>query len=393
MTESATRAARYPIGARVGIEQLERDPHQLLAGLREREPVSWVPALAGWLVTRHDLAQQVMRDAARFTVDDPRFSTGQLVGPSMLSLDGPAHARQRAPFASAFRPAEVSGRFTGFVADETARLLARLLPAGRAELRHELAGPLSVAVLAESLGLAGADPATVLGWYAVIVAAVSAITAGEPVDPAAGRALSALRDGIETGIAATGDSMLARAAGEYGLSIAETVSNAAVLMFGGIDTTEGMLTNLLLHLLAEPSRWAAVLADRDLIPPAVEESLRLEPAAAVVDRYATAALTLAGAQIRQGELVIVSIAGANRDPAVFDEPNRFDLGRANARQQLAFARGPHFCLGMDLARLEARTVLGQLLDAAPGLRLDPAQPATAAGLVFRKPAQLHVRWD
>ncbi len=384
----------FPLGDKVTVEQLSHDPHPVLASLRETEPVSWLPALSGWLVSRHDLARQVMRDAELFTVDDPRFSTAQVVGPSMLSLDGPAHARHRAPFASAFRPAEVRTRFAPFVEGTVAKLIHRLDRAGRAELRRELAGPLSVAVIAESLGMANADPAVIMGWYAAIVAGVSAISAGQPPPDEAGAAFTQLQDAVrhDLGCPSAGSMLAAAAAPPHQLAVAEIVSNAAVLMFGGIDTTEGMIANLVLHLLEEPARWQALLSDRSLIPVAVEESLRLEPTAAVVDRYATADTELGGAHLAAGDLVTVSIAGANRDPAVFHDPNEFRLDRTNLRQQLAFATGPHFCLGMDLARLQARTVLGQLLEALPDLRLDPDHPSAARGLVFRKPAEVRVRW-
>ena len=151
-------------------------------------------------------------------------------------------------------------------------------------------------------------------------------------------------------------------------------------MFGGIETTEGMIANAVLHLLTNPAQLEAVLADRGLIPPAVEESLRLEPAAAVVDRYATAGVELGGARIRAGDQVTVSISGANRDPAVFPDPDRFDLTRPNASSHLAFAHGPHFCLGAHLARLEAQVAVGTVLDRLPGIRL--AGPSAARGLVF-----------
>jgi hypothetical protein len=91
----------FPIGGSATLEELDLDPHPLLSRLREREPVSWLPALGGWLVARRDLALQAMGDSATFTVDDPRFSTGQIVGPSMLTLDGAAHGRHRDPFAPA----------------------------------------------------------------------------------------------------------------------------------------------------------------------------------------------------------------------------------------------------------------------------------------------------
>ena len=183
------------------------------------------------------------------------------------------------------------------------------------------------------------------------------------------------------------------AAAEGGLTPDEVASDAAVLMFGGIETTEGMISNAVLHLLSHPAALAAMAADRSLLPAAVAESLRLEPAAAVVDRYATADAELAGAVIRRGDLVRVSIAGANRDPAVFDRPDEFEPGRPGPQHNLGFARGPHFCPGAQLASAETAAAVGALLDLLPGLRLDPDRPAAPRGLVFRKPPELHVRWD
>jgi cytochrome P450 len=113
----------------------------------------------------------------------------------------------------------------------------------------------------------------------------------------------------------------------------------------------------------------------------------------VIDRYATRDVQLGDAPIGKRELVTISIAGANRDPDVFPDPDRFDVRRENARHQLAFAAGPHVCIGMHLARLEAHTALGRLLDRLPGLRLDPAHPSAPRGLIFRKPPTLHVVWD
>ena len=388
--------ARFPAGAPITLSDLEDDPHPHLARLREREPVSWLPALGGWLVTSRDLALRVMRDAAAFTVDDPRFSTAQVVGPSMLSLDGPAHTRHRDPFARPFRPARTRERFTAFVEAEAARLTAGLAPAGRAELRGELAGPLAVAVVTEALGLYGVDAATVRSWYGAFVEAVSAITAGGAAPAGADEAYRLLGAAVEEAIdAARPGSLLAEAARDAAapLDAGEVVANAAVLMFGGIDTTEGMIANLVLHLLGNPGQLRLVLDDRGLLPAAIEESLRLEPAASVVDRYATRDADLGGTRVREGDLVRVSIAGANRDPAAFPDPDRFDVRRENAAEHLAFAHGPHFCFGSHLARLEARTVLTALLDRLPGLRLDPSRPARPHGLVFRRPPRLDVVWD
>jgi cytochrome P450 len=375
----------FPIGAAATLGELEADPHPLLARLRATEPVSWLPALNGWLVTRHDLATRVLRAAREYTVDDPRFSTAAVVGPSMLSLDGGEHGKHRAAFAPEFKPRRVRERYGDFVATEVNRLIDAFRTDGRAELRRGLAGPLAVAVVTEALGLGRTNAAAVLRWYDAIVSAVTDISAGRAADPAGAQAFGELRESIAASLAA--------AHGDSGLSTDELVSNAAVLMFGGIETTEGEIVNLALHLLAAPDQLALVRDDPALLDNAIEESVRLEPAAAVVDRYATRDLELGGASITAGDLVTVSLAGANRDPAVFTDPDVFDVRRANVRQHLAFAHGPHFCVGADLARLEVRTALRALLE-LPDLRLDDRQPAPAArGLVFRKPPALHVRWN
>lgn len=387
--------ASFPLGAAVTIEELERDPHPVLARLREREPVSWVPALGAWFVTRRELALRVMRDPNGYTVDDPRFSTAQVLGPSMLSLDGAEHGRHRAPFARPFRLGAVTTRFAALVESEADRLIGLVQPGRTADLRADLAGPLSVEVMVQALGLEATDPAEALGWYAAIVAEVTAITAGAQPDGSGKEALASLRASVGRALdrGAT-SSLVAVAAGEAGgLSRQQVASNAAVLLFGGIETTEAMIANAFLHLLSNDAGRALVEADPKLLAGAVEESLRLEPAAAVVDRYATRDTELAGARIRQGDLVTVSLAGANRDPEVFTDPDRFDVQRQNAHLHVGFAHGPHVCLGMHLARLETRVALRRALAGLPGLRLDPERPSAARGLVFRKPPTLWAVWE
>ena len=391
--ERRPRVKRFPVGAAATLTELQGDPHPLLARLRAAEPVSWLPVLDGWLVTGREPALEVMRDSVTFTVDDPRFSTGQVIGPSMLSLDGREHTRQREPFARSFRPAQTRARFTTFVETEVDRLLSVLRPAGRAELRGDFAGPLAVAVVAEALGLEGVDAATVRSWYDAFVEAISDITAGRASASSAHRtAYDLLHARVSAAVASRRPSLLASVAAD-GLLIDEVVANAAVLMFGGIDTTEGMIVNTVLHLLRHPDQLALVRDEPGLLASAVEESLRLEPAAAIVDRYATRDVELAGAEIGRGELVRVSLTGVNRDPSVFPDPDRFDVRRANASDHVAFAHGPHFCFGAPLARLETLTAVRGLLDRLPGLHLDPAHSPAPAGLVFRKPPAVHVLWS
>ena len=390
-----TPSGRFAVGGSLTLEELEADPHALLARLREREPVSWVGALGAWLVTRRDLAMQVMRDPQTFTVDDPRFSTGQVVGSSMLTLDGDEHRRHRAPFAQPFRRDAVHARFTKLVTEQTERLIDELQPAGDADLRRCLAAPLAVAVVTRALGIEDADAKAVLGWYEQIVAAVTDLTAGRPLGAEGRDAYAALSAAIDPALdREPAASLLAAAAGDAGgLERERVISNAAVLLFGGIETTEGMIANAALHLLSHPDQLRRVRASPVLLANAVEESLRLEPAAAIVDRYATSDVELAGVPIGRGELVRVSIAGANRDPALFAAPDRFDVTRENARRHLAFAHGPHACIAMHLARLEANIALERLLTRLPSLRLDPASPSAPRGLVFRKPPQLRVLWS
>lgn len=389
----------------MSLEELEQDPHPALARLREQSPVAWVPALGGWLVTGYSAAVAVMRDYRAFTVDDPRFSTARVVGPSMLSLDGPAHARHRAPFASAFHHGDGGPKLAAFAEAEAERLVTAIRPRGAAEIRREVSGPLAVAVVAEALGLGDVAPEVILGWYTGIVGGVTGLsadqssTAAVPPDSDAAAAFAALaaslRAVIEAGPGRSAHpSLLAQAAADGNLRTGEVISDAAVIMFGGIDTTDGMIANALLHLLSAPGQLELVRVDANLVPAAVEESLRLEPAAALVDRYATRDAHLSGAPIRAGDRVTVSLAAANRDPAVFRHPDRYDLFRAENGRHLAFAHGPHFCIGAALARAETQAAVRALLGQLPGLRLDPARNAPAPrGLVFRKPPALAVTWD
>ncbi|TDD53574.1 cytochrome P450 [Kribbella antibiotica] len=365
----------------VTLDELERDPHAALAVIR---PIGWMDALGGWVVSGRALAVAVMRDPETFTVDDPRFSTAQVVGPSMLSLDGAAHAAHRAPFESPFGLAETRRRFAGPVERTVADLME--LAQSPSDLRTTLAGPLSVAVVAYSLGLPQASASTVLDWYTAISDSVSGVAAGRAVTAEGAAAFAELHRHVASGIES--DGLLGAAARK--LSTDEVVANAAVLMFGGIETTEGMITNALWHLLTHPDQLEVVRADPTLLPNALEESLRLEPAAAVVDRYATRDVELGGQQIRRGDLVVVSLAGAGRDPEVFPDPDTFDVRRSNARRHLAFASGPHICLGMHLTRLETQAAVAAVLT-LPDLQLLPESPAPR-GLVFRKVPALNVTW-
>ena len=256
-------------------------------------------------------------------------------------MDGAQHARHRAPFTRPFRSDEIHARLDSFTRAEAARLVSAIRPRGEAELRRAVAGPLAVTVMAEALGLGQTDPAQVLAWYDGIVAAVQAeaanagagtgaTSANAGATAAGAAAFAELAASLRQVIAAPPPVLAAGRRRPARSPRTRPSPTRAVLLFGGIETTEGMIANAMLHLLSSPAELELVRADRGLIPAAIEESLRLEPAAAVVDRYATRDTQLGGARIRAGDQVTVSIAGANRDPAVFADPDRFDVRRPNA---------------------------------------------------------------
>ncbi len=389
---------RFPLGSTVTTEELRIDPHPVLHRLRSREPVSWIPELRRWLVTDWSLALEILRDWQRFTVDDARFTTGQVVGPSMLSSDGAEHGRHRRPFDPHFRLGAVTERAATTTAWLARELMDDLESRGGGELRTELAAPLAVVTIADYLGLDRLEPDRnrlihqVLGWYQHIVAAVEALTAGESASLGASEAMDQMAAVVDL-VLGTGDddqditTMLIEVAESATLSRAELVSNVAVILFGAIETSEAMTANALWHLLTHPEAVEVGLNSGNrgrFIARAVEESLRLEPAAALVDRYTTQDLTIGGIDLAAGEAVAVSLSGANRDPAVFEDPDRFHPGRPGLERHLAFVRGPHACLGLHLARLQTRHAVEQVLDRWHRMRFVPNRSAGPSGLVFRK---------
>jgi len=328
-----------------------------------------------------------MLDADTYTVDDPRFSTQQVIGPSMLSLDGVEHRRHRDPFSPPFRAAAIAGLRTE-IEEESRRLLAAVAAEGGGDLRSRVAAPLAVAVMAGVLDLDEVAVSDVLGWYEDIVDAVHVVTAGGAVPQSGLDAFENLKTAVAANLSSS--RLLGPVDEEGSLSVDEVVSNVAVLLFGGIVTSESS-TAIAFHHLMDDSRAHEVLRDdRSKVKAFVEETLRIEPSAAAVDRYATRDVALAGANIERGDLVRVSLSAANRDPAVFPEPDRLDWARDNLGRSLTFARGPHACLGIHLARLETTVAVEALLDAPGPLnshRLDPIQ-----GLVFRVPGTVEVTW-
>ena len=173
----------------------------------------------------------------------------------------------------------------------------------------------------------------------------------------------------------------------------EIIAFCRLLLPAGAETTYRAASNMMLGLLLDQDQLDAVRADRSLVAAAIEEALRWEAPLTGISRTATADAVVAGVEIKSGSAVNTSLGSANHDPARWNDPKKFDIFR-QPKSHLAFATGPHLCLGIHLARMEMRAVLERLLDRLPQLRLDPdAEPPTIAGLAFRAPATLPVIWD
>ncbi|MFW2383452.1 MAG: cytochrome P450 [Acidimicrobiales bacterium] len=382
----------FPVGASVEVQELEASPYRVLMALRRAEPVSWVPAISTWLITGRNEAVQAMNDAERFTVNDPRFTTALVLGDSMLNLEGAEHARHRGAFSEFFRPTAVREGFDRWLAAESQRLIEPFLRSGEIELRTELAGPLAVNTITRFLGLEEVDSAAVLSWYQDISDAIVGLSLGREVAEAGRSAVDMIRERVQSTLTLGDHDSLIRTIQARGqLTHEELAPAVAVVMFGAIETSEGMTANVFWHLLNNPATLERVAADRALVASAVEESLRLEPAAAVVDRYTTTDLTIGGVTIPEGDPVSISLLAANRDPSVFADPDIYEIDRPNLRQHLSFVQGPHRCIGEHLARAETAAALNGVLDLASDLCLISGRSSPPSGLVFRKPAAVAAR--
>jgi len=166
-----------------------------------------------------------------------------------------------------------------------------------------------------------------------------------------------------------------------------------LLLPAGAETTYRSSGNLLYLLLTHPDQLVAVQKDRSLVDRAIEEGLRLEPPLLMINRTATSDVEVGGVTIPAGGDITTCLGSANHDEERWDDPDTFDIFRT-PQQHLAFAFGPHMCLGMHLARLETRVVLNAVLDRLPGLRLDPdGDDPHIRGLIFRSPTSVPVLFD
>lgn len=394
--EQAERQKRFPGGAAIEFADLEQHRRAgAIDRLREAEPVSWVPALGGWLVTAYPLARTVLATTGDFTVwAEPNLVRASL-GVMMLTSDPPEHERQRRPFDAPFRRRAVRERFEERVATRVERLLDELAPRGSCELASDFAAQFAIGVAGDILGLSLDDILKIQGFYEAFAGAM--VYDGDPEPQrradAARTALNEILLGELARVRSEPDgSITSVLANDHatGLMDDEIVAQLRVILFGAIETVESMVVNAVLLLLEHPEELRAVEAEASLVPNAVEEGMRLIPPVAFIERWTSAPTALGEVELARGEFVGISTLAANRDPEVFEDPLRFDVRRENARHHLAFSFGVHHCLGFNMARLQGPIAVQAILRRLPGLEL--AERPEPHGFAFRRPPELRLRW-
>jgi cytochrome P450 len=388
---------RFPLGSRVQLETLSRDPYPVLKALQEHEPVSWVPEAQAWFVTRRADCLAVLLDSATFSVASPASLLEDTLGQTMLSTDGTRQRQLRQPFNGPFAPKEVQTRMAASIAAYVHGLIDGFAMRGQVDLKSAFADRLALWTVMTVLGLPIHDFPTVRGWFTDIAQALGNF-ARDPEVRERGRAAAAAfgtyaAAHLERLRREPDGSVLAAVASSGELSDEEILSAARVIVFGGLETTAAMLANTLWALLSHPDQHEAVRANPALLPQAIEEALRWEPPVQSCTRFVTRPVVVGGVTLSAGEMVQCMVGAANRDPQHFTDPDLFEPSRTNARDHLSFAIGKHFCLGAALARLEGEIGLHLLLERLPGLSLDTAHPSSPRGHEFRSPPTLQVRWE
>jgi cytochrome P450 len=309
---------------------------------------------------------------------------GQDLSQHMLNSDQPDHTRLRKLVNKAFTARTVA-RLRPRVEEITAELLDALAGQERADLVASFAAPLPITVICELLGVHEEDRTEFSGWSKTLLSAARP----EEMQAAAGSMFAYLTDLIAQKRAEPAEDLLSDLvhASDDGdsLSEPELVSMAFLLLVAGHETTVNLIANAVLALLREPEQLARLRAEPELLPGAVEEFLRFDgPIHLATLRFTAEPVEVAGVTIPEGEFVLVSLLGANRDAERYPEPDKLDITRA-AGGHLAFGHGIHYCVGAPLARLEAEIALGGLLERFPGLALD----AKADELVYRPSSLVH----
>ncbi|MGD0748534.1 MAG: cytochrome P450 [Acidimicrobiales bacterium] len=362
------------------------DPFELYAELRRSAPVCWVDREGGgfWAVTTHPEVSSIGADPVGFCssrgilIDE--IGTTYDAPPTMMHTDPPQHTRYRRLVQPGFKPSMVRLMEAGVTAK--ARALIDPIQAGVAlDVVQELSVPFPLQVICELLGVDGSQWPRFFEWSEAVIPGESERSEEERglLQIEMWEYLIAVAEARRSAPADDLVSVLANVGGDGGdggggdrLSEAELAMFLIQLLVAGNETTRNLISGGLVALSERPDQWAALRADRTLIPSAVEELLRWTTPVISFMRTATAPTTIRGQAVAEGDPVLLVYASANRDEAVFgDDADQFRIDR-HPNPHVAFGFGPHFCLGAALARLEARVVLDQLLDRFESL--EPAGP-------------------
>jgi cytochrome P450 len=384
------------------------DPYPVLAGLREASPFAELDG--AFVVTgRHADIAAVLRDPnassernrSRLPADPPRRENPR---PSFLSLDPPDHTRLRRLVAKAFTPRRIA-LLEPRIREITAGLLAAAASARQLEVVSQLAYPLPVRIISELLGVPVEDHPRFAGWSARLAHSLQpgfglspeeALSRAESTQAASDEFAGYFRGLIAARRAHPADDLLsalvrAEDNGEM-LTEDELIATCVLLLVAGHETTVGLISNAILALLRHPAQLALLRADPALAAGAVEETLRYDAPVQMTGRVAKGPLRVGGLTAAEGALVLLLLAAAGRDPDVYPDPDRFDIRRGSA-SHLAFAAGPHFCLGAPLARLEATAAVQAFASQMTAPELDEDLLAYKPNLNLRGPEQLVVRFD
>lgn len=375
------------------------NPYPLYHRLLDEAPVHWDPFLHIWVVTHYNDVITILThfSANRTPSPEQLIAMGlpklapiaQVLVRQMLFLDGAAHTRIRGLAAKAFTPRRVE-QLRSHIQDITDRLLDAAQDAGHMDVIADIADPLPAIVTAELLGVPTSDWRQLTTWSTDFAEALGNFQHNPDNTDRVLRALDEMcvyfRDAIREHQAHPGDDLIsallsAEVDGDR-LSEEEVVANSIMLMTGGQETTTNLIGNGMLTLLRHPDQLDLLRADPTLVHSAIEEMLRYESPIQYTTRLTPEDTRMGGKTIRKRQAVLAVMGAANRDPARFPDPDRFDIRRQDNRH-LAFAWAAHFCFGAPLARLEAEIAFTSMLRRMPNASLDPVPPAWRDNLGFR----------
>ena len=388
------------IGGEVTLAELERDPYPTYERLREEEPVSFVPAVGLWLVTRHDDVKHVAMHPETFTAATEPSTLNRTMGENMLGMEGPDQQWIRAITEAPFRPRDVEERTQGMIPRLAGELIDSFVDRGEADLFREYADPMSVRSLCFMLGLDEVPWRDILRWNEGLMPGLANFECDPakqaPADEAAAALHAAIGDVLDRLEREPDGSVLSwmlhhEEAGRR-MSREQIVGNTTLMLSGGLQEPRDVIALTLWALLSNPPQLEEVRADRSLVKAAVEETLRWAGPVGTATRQATSDVELAGVKLESGALIGAVLSSANRDPRRWTDPDRFDIHRKEGAH-LAFSAGAHFCLGAWFGRHLARVTLDLALDRLPALNLNPERPVTLSGWEFRAPDSLWVRWQ